>query len=148
MEALHDYFNGILQPLFDSWNLTELNETSSDDPILNMMLTFHNQSFSETWEQVQQFSSKAYYEAYESAMGFYHAVDWKEPLVIGIGVAHLILLVIWFLLLRRSPEARMVYFVILSALVFSSSYINDWAAENWERFSTQNYFDKSAGCSS
>ena len=43
---------------------------------------------------------------------------------------------------RRNNTAQMVLFVIIMAAVYMAERLNTIAAANWERFSTQNYFDK------
>jgi hypothetical protein len=43
---------------------------------------------------------------------------------------------------RHNNTAQIVLFVVLMAAVYLAERLNSLAAAHWERFSTQNYFDK------
>lgn len=78
--------------------------------------------------------------AVDSFVGFFHAVDWKEPWLISILSFHAILLLVT-IISRRNINFQL----ILSALTFSGVFLaerlNTFLAQNWKSFSTQNYFD-------
>ncbi|RCV29324.1 hypothetical protein SETIT_6G003800v2 [Setaria italica] len=78
--------------------------------------------------------------AVDSFIGFFHAVDWKEPWLISMLTFHAILLLVT-IISRRNVNFQL----ILSALTFSGVFlaerINTFLGQNWKSFSSQNYFD-------
>ncbi|OEL17874.1 hypothetical protein BAE44_0021106 [Dichanthelium oligosanthes] len=78
--------------------------------------------------------------AVDSFVGFFHAVDWKEPWLISVLSFHAILLLVT-IISRRYVNFQL----ILSALTFSGVFlaerINTFLGQNWKSFSSQNYFD-------
>uniref|UniRef100_A0A7S3D6U9 Transmembrane protein 18 n=1 Tax=Palpitomonas bilix TaxID=652834 RepID=A0A7S3D6U9_9EUKA len=78
---------------------------------------------------------------YDGAMGFYHAVTWTEPFIVGLGLFHIFVLIV-AILIRKSVAGRLILFVVLQALVYFSETFNSYGAAHWEEFATQNYFDK------
>jgi hypothetical protein len=78
--------------------------------------------------------------AVDSFIGFFHAIDWKEPWLIGMLTFHAILLLVT-IISRRNVNFQL----ILSALTFSGVFlaerINTFLGQNWKSFSSQNYFD-------
>ena len=78
--------------------------------------------------------------AVDTFVGFFHAVDWKEPWLIGMISFHAILLLVT-IISRRNINFQL----ILSALTFSGVFLaeklNTFLGQNWKSFSSQNYFD-------
>ncbi|BAF22690.1 uncharacterized protein [Oryza sativa Japonica Group] len=78
--------------------------------------------------------------ALDSFLGFFHAVDWKEPWLISMLIFHAILLLVT-IISRRNVNFQL----ILSALTFSGVFlaerINTFLGQHWKSFSSQNYFD-------
>ncbi|KQJ94779.1 transmembrane protein 18 [Brachypodium distachyon] len=78
--------------------------------------------------------------AVDSFIGFFHAVDWKEPWLIGMISFHAILLLVT-IISRRNINFQL----ILSALTFSGVFLaerlNTFLGQHWKSFSSQNYFD-------
>ncbi|KAG8046280.1 hypothetical protein GUJ93_ZPchr0008g12461 [Zizania palustris] len=78
--------------------------------------------------------------AVDSFLGFFHAVDWKEPLLISMLSFHASLLLVT-IISRRNVNFQL----ILSALTFSGVFladrINIFLGQHWKSFSSQNYFD-------
>ena len=76
----------------------------------------------------------------EDVSAFVAAVDWSERWIQLLLAGHLIL---WFTTVwtrRRFSWQSLTFFVVCS-FVWSSEMLNTYARANWERFSTQNYFD-------
>ncbi|KAL0700372.1 hypothetical protein Bca4012_056494 [Brassica carinata] len=93
--------------------------------------------------------------AYENFMGFFHAIDWKEPWIMGLMAFHSLVLIVT-LLSRRHLNFHMFLFLLACKLPFSSLFgrlrvhvggvyfaesLNRVLRRNWKSFSTQNYFD-------
>lgn len=75
-------------------------------------------------------------------MGFVHAVNWQEPLIVVIVTWHVLAL------LGAIATARHIYlhaslFVILCLLVLGAQPLNSLGAAQWADIATQNYFDES-----
>ncbi|ESQ33353.1 hypothetical protein EUTSA_v10008956mg [Eutrema salsugineum] len=78
--------------------------------------------------------------AYENFLGFFHAIDWKEPWIMGLMAFHALLLMVT-LLSRRHLNFHMFLFLMALAGVYFAETLNRLLRKNWKRFSTQNYFD-------
>ncbi len=72
--------------------------------------------------------------------GFIHAVNWSEPLVLGIACWHIALVTIAFLT-RNHTLTHAFVFVCLCALVLLAEPINTAGQAWWRSFASQNYFD-------
>ncbi|TDH67586.1 hypothetical protein CCR75_001888 [Bremia lactucae] len=72
---------------------------------------------------------------------WYEAVNWTEPLIIGLLTFHIVLMcTLWFT--RKQFYTQFSLFVLIITLVASTEAINTWARENWRLFATQRYFGK------
>ncbi|KAL9260928.1 Transmembrane protein 18-like protein [Drosera capensis] len=79
--------------------------------------------------------------AYENLIGFFHAIDWKEPwLMCLLGFHGALLLVTIFT--RRNINFQMVLFLLVLAGIYSAETLNRLLGQNWKSFASQNYFDK------
>ena len=78
---------------------------------------------------------------YSNAMGFYHAVDWKEPWIRAILCLHVILLVV-VIVTRKYPTFQFGLIIAICTLIYFAETFNSYGAKNWQTFSTQDYFDK------
>ncbi|KAH6780402.1 Tmem18 [Perilla frutescens var. hirtella] len=78
--------------------------------------------------------------AYENFMGFFHAIDWKEPWLIGLVSFHAILLVVVFTS-RKNINFQMFLFLLALGGVYLAERLNHFLASNWKSFAGQNYFD-------
>ncbi|KAE9071411.1 hypothetical protein PF007_g26569, partial [Phytophthora fragariae] len=67
---------------------------------------------------------------------FFPAVDWTEPLVVGLLSFHAAL---W--LTRKWLYTQFALFVLILLLVLSTEQLNAWGRENWRLVATQRYFD-------
>nr|VDD03369.1 unnamed protein product [Brassica rapa] len=107
--------------------------------------------------------------AYANFIGFFHAIDWKEPWIMGLMAFHALFLMVT-LLSRRHLNFHMFlflfackffytimisFFFLLSVFisyiqgshtslvggVYFAESLNRLLRKNWKSFSTQNYFD-------
>ncbi|KAH7484632.1 hypothetical protein KRP22_005796 [Phytophthora ramorum] len=72
---------------------------------------------------------------------WYEAVDWTEPLIVGLLAFHVVLFVALFLT-RKRLYTQFALFVLIIMMVVSTEAINKWARINWRSFATQRYFDE------
>ncbi|PNH06883.1 Transmembrane protein 18 [Tetrabaena socialis] len=72
--------------------------------------------------------------------GFIHAIDWREPWIIGILAFH-VAMFLAAVATRKRTAIQTVVFMLAAGIVFMSERLNRLAGLQWERFSTQNYFD-------
>eukprot|EP00232_Nephroselmis_pyriformis_P030670 CAMPEP_0182863812 /NCGR_PEP_ID=MMETSP0034_2-20130328/6850_1 /TAXON_ID=156128 /ORGANISM="Nephroselmis pyriformis, Strain CCMP717" /LENGTH=171 /DNA_ID=CAMNT_0024996051 /DNA_START=58 /DNA_END=569 /DNA_ORIENTATION=- len=77
----------------------------------------------------------------DGIQAFVAAVDWTEPWILALGVFHLSVFACVFLS-RHSGNAQGFIFCALLGMIWAAEHLNSVAADNWEAFSTQNYFDK------
>ncbi|KAL5122845.1 Transmembrane protein 18 [Glycine soja] len=76
---------------------------------------------------VQKFSSDlraGFRPAYDNFIGFFHAIDWKEPWLMGLLGFHVVLLLV-AIISRKKTNFQI------------------FLGKNWKNFSSQNYFDPS-----
>lgn len=78
--------------------------------------------------------------AYNNFMGFFHAIDWKEPWLVCLLVFHAVMLLVT-ILSRRNINFQMCLFFLALAGVYLAERLNVILARNWKSFATQNYFD-------
>ncbi|CAM8995881.1 unnamed protein product [Rhodiola kirilowii] len=79
--------------------------------------------------------------AYDNFIGFFHAIDWKEPWLLGLLSFHAILLLV-ILFTRKNTNFQMCLFLLSLAGVYFAENINAILSSNWKSFATQNYFDR------
>ncbi|EGZ05814.1 hypothetical protein PHYSODRAFT_356182 [Phytophthora sojae] len=71
---------------------------------------------------------------------WYEAVDWTEPLIVGLLSFHVALLAaLW--LTRKRLYTQFALFILIILLVLNTERLNAWGRENWRLFATQRYFD-------
>ncbi|KAI4339679.1 hypothetical protein MLD38_024592 [Melastoma candidum] len=73
-------------------------------------------------------------------LGFFHAIDWKEPWLIGLISFHCLLL-ITVVLSRKCLNFQMCLFLLSLAGVYLAERLNSFLGDHWKSFATQNYFD-------
>ncbi|RAL37872.1 hypothetical protein DM860_000566 [Cuscuta australis] len=78
--------------------------------------------------------------AYENFMGFFHAIDWTEPWLIGLLSLHGAVLLLT-LFSRKNINFQMVLFLFALGGVYFAENLNKLLAANWKSFAKQNYFD-------
>ncbi|RLN72544.1 hypothetical protein BBJ28_00019165 [Nothophytophthora sp. Chile5] len=72
---------------------------------------------------------------------WYEAVDWAEPLIVGLLVCHVLLFATLFLT-RKRLYVQFALFVAIVTLVAFAEELNKWARANWQLIATQRYFDE------
>ncbi|KAJ4826181.1 hypothetical protein Tsubulata_034278 [Turnera subulata] len=78
--------------------------------------------------------------AADNFLGFFHAIDWTEPWLIGLLAFHGVLLIVT-LASRKHVNFQFSLFLLALAGVYFAENLNKILARNWRRFATQNYFD-------
>ncbi|GAB2224034.1 hypothetical protein Droror1_Dr00004780 [Drosera rotundifolia] len=79
--------------------------------------------------------------AYENLIGFFHAIDWKEPWLMCLLGFHAALLLVT-IFTRRNINFQMVLFLLALVGIYSAETLNRLLGQNWKSFASQNYFDK------
>lgn len=77
----------------------------------------------------------------EPILGFIHAVDWTEPWLIALIIFQIILLIL-AITTRKNSNFQMGLFLAALMGVYFAEKINYYLGRNWEKFATQDYFDK------
>ncbi|XP_075496528.1 uncharacterized protein LOC142533586 [Primulina tabacum] len=77
---------------------------------------------------------------YENLMGFFHAIDWKEPWLICLFSFHALFLLVAFTS-RKNINLQMSLFLLALGGVYLAERLNGFLAGNWTSFAGQNYFD-------
>lgn len=74
---------------------------------------------------------------------FRSAVTWKEPFVLSLLAFHVAVffLCIWASRKGRGATPRLVILASIFVVVRSAERLNGFAAQNWQSFATQDYFD-------
>lgn len=78
--------------------------------------------------------------ALDNLIGFFHAIDWKEPWLIGLMGIHVVLLII-AITTRKNLNFQMLLFLTALAGVYLAERFNSHLGQNWKSFAGQNYFD-------
>ncbi|POO00221.1 Transmembrane protein [Trema orientale] len=78
--------------------------------------------------------------AYENFIGFFHAIDWKEPWLLGLVGFHFLLL-LTTITSRKNLNFQMFLFLLALAGVYLAERLNNFLGKNWKSFASQNYFD-------
>ena len=78
----------------------------------------------------------------DAVVGFYYAVRWNEPWIVGLLGLHACALIL-AVATRRRPNFQIAMLLALCAAVWAAQYINPYLAVHWRRLGfTQNYFDE------
>lgn len=79
----------------------------------------------------------------ENFHAFRSAITWSEPFIVALVVFQVVMLVLSVYVSRRDRglAPRLTIMGIIALTVKSSEYVNRLAAQNWQSFCTQNYFD-------
>lgn len=78
--------------------------------------------------------------ALDNLIGFFHAIHWKEPWLIGLMGVHFVLLII-AITTRKNLNFQMLLFLTALAGVYLAERFNSLLGQNWKSFAGQNYFD-------
>ncbi|KAI3683775.1 hypothetical protein L1987_84290 [Smallanthus sonchifolius] len=79
--------------------------------------------------------------AMDNFIGFFHAIDWKEPWLVGLMVFHFMVL-ITIVTSRKNINFQMYLFLLSLAGVYLAERLNTVLSDNWKSFAGQNYFDR------
>ncbi|GMJ02184.1 Arabidopsis Transmembrane Protein 18 [Hibiscus trionum] len=80
--------------------------------------------------------------AFDNFIGFFHAIDWKEPLLASLLTFHVVLLIVT-IFSRKNTNFQMCLFLLTLLGVYFAESLNKFLGDNWKKFATQNYFDPS-----
>ncbi|XP_078435198.1 tmem18 [Wolffia australiana] len=80
--------------------------------------------------------------AIDNFVGFFHAIDWKEPWLIGLLLFHASFLLV-AIISRKNVNLQLCLSIIAFSGVLLAERINSLLGHNWESFAGQNYFDSS-----
>ncbi|CAN6555439.1 unnamed protein product [Malus baccata var. baccata] len=79
--------------------------------------------------------------AVNNFLGFFHAIDWTEPWLMGLMGMHLVLLIV-AITSRRNLNFQMFLFLLALAGVYLAERLNSFLRANWKSFAGQDYFDE------
>ncbi|KAF7812019.1 Transmembrane protein 18 [Senna tora] len=102
-----------------------------------------DEHFDQMADLVQKFSSElraGLRPAYDNFLGFFHAIDWKEPWLMGLIAFHVVLLLV-AIVSRKNTNFQMFLFLLTLSGVYLAERLNSFLGKNWKSFSGQNYFD-------
>ncbi|KAI3677112.1 hypothetical protein L1987_86734 [Smallanthus sonchifolius] len=111
---------------------------------MDELKTAMNDHLDQMQEIVEKFSSElriGMQPAMDNFIGFFHAIDWKEPWLVGLMVFHFTMLII-ILNSRKNINFQMYLFLLLLDAVYLAERLNTVLRDNWKSFAGQNYFDR------
>ncbi|KAD5803151.1 hypothetical protein R6Q59_024593 [Mikania micrantha] len=111
---------------------------------MDELKTAMNDHLDQMQEIVEKFSSElriGMQPAMDNFIGFFHAIDWKEPWLVGLMVFHLVVLII-IITSRKNINFQMYLFLLSLAGVYLAERLNTVLSNNWKSFAGQNYFDR------
>lgn len=78
---------------------------------------------------------------YADAMGFVHAVDFRERWLLALLAFHV---AVWLVIVgtRSRPNVQGALFLSIAGAIRAAEWLNTIGASRWESFAGQNYFDK------
>ncbi|GKA72272.1 transmembrane protein 18 [Tanacetum coccineum] len=79
--------------------------------------------------------------AVDNFIGFFHAIDWKEPWLVGLMIFHFMALIV-IITSRKNINFQMYLFLLSLAGVYLAERLNTVLSDNWKSFAGQNYFDR------
>lgn len=96
--------------------------------------------FAHVAAELKKHLNNATHSFYEDVVGFYHAVDFREPWLQLILLLHVICFGV-VVATRNRMNAQTVLFCVLLFAAYSAEWLNSLGARHWKAFATQNYFD-------
>ncbi|PIA32770.1 hypothetical protein AQUCO_04300007v1 [Aquilegia coerulea] len=105
--------------------------------------TVMNEHIDQMADLVEKFTAElrtGFQPAVDNFKGFFHAINWKEPWLIGLISFHVSLLLI-IVISRKNVNFQMLLFLMALAGVYFAEKMNTVLHSNWESFAGQNYFD-------
>nr|CAD1838701.1 unnamed protein product [Ananas comosus var. bracteatus] len=107
---------------------------------LRMALKDHADLASELFDRLSAELRRGFAPAVDNFLGFFHAVDWKEPWLIVVIAFHVVFLLITIISRRNMNFQLSLSVLALSGVCFAET-INSILAKRWKSFAGQNYFD-------
>ncbi|KAJ8643019.1 hypothetical protein MRB53_004767 [Persea americana] len=107
---------------------------------LKSALNDHMDLMTDMLEKITTEFRSGFRPALDNLIGFFHAIDWKEPWLIGLISFH-VLLLLTVVMTRRNLNFQMCLFLMALTGVYLAERINTVLANNWKNFAGQNYFD-------
>ncbi|KAL5725531.1 hypothetical protein ACHQM5_008667 [Ranunculus cassubicifolius] len=107
---------------------------------LQSAMNAHLDQMSDLFEQLTAALRSGFQPAVDNFQGFLHAIDWKEPWLIGLICFHVFLLLL-IIFSRKNVNFQMFLFLLSLGGVYFAERINTILNHNWESFAGQNYFD-------
>ena len=77
----------------------------------------------------------------EAATGFMHAIDWTEPLLLGILGWHLLMICL-AIATRNHTWTHAALFTYLCGQVLLAEQMNSFGRQHWQDLASQDYFDE------
>ncbi|KAL8259691.1 hypothetical protein R6Q59_027644 [Mikania micrantha] len=108
---------------------------------LNTAMNDHLDQIQEIVEKIPSEIRIGMQPAMDNFIGFFHAIDWKEPWLVGLMVFQFLVLIIIFIS-RKNTSIQMYLFLLSLAGVYFAKQLNTMLRENWKSFDGQNYFDR------
>ena len=138
----------VLKTISEQWeDMTGQVMEANDEALDEIRGIWSNTSMSQfnfTSEGVQAMFTEARTEMAKEYSAFTAAVDWEDTWITGLlafhGTLWVVLILSWFV--GVGPNFKIGFFTLIAALCGSGSFLNSAAADNWEAFSGQNYFDE------
>ncbi|KMZ70682.1 Transmembrane protein 18 [Zostera marina] len=107
---------------------------------LRSTLNEHIDVVSEIFDNFSTGIRSGFQPAYVNFLGFFHAIDWKEPWLIGLLSFHFLLLLTVIFSRKNVNFQAFLSFFSFSA-VYLAERINRFLGVRWKMFARQNYFD-------
>ena len=126
-------YDGTPEEMLSAEDLDELSEGGMKSPLEGMAEQVMGDIFSSqvgpqtTMEHLQAFSA---------------AINWREPLIVGLIAFQLIMFLATLAVIRRGGTAtRFGLLLLIAIIVRSAEKLNEYCGGRWEDIATQNYFD-------
>ncbi|XP_008783402.1 transmembrane protein 18 [Phoenix dactylifera] len=107
---------------------------------LKVALNNHVDLVSELFEKLSGELRSGFRPAVDNFVGFFHAIDWKEPWLICLLLFHLSLL-LTTIISRKNVNFQLCLSILAFTGVYLAERINNFMGKHWKSFASQNYFD-------
>lgn len=107
---------------------------------LKLAMDDHMQQMSDLIEKLSSELRTGFKPACDNFIGFFHAIDWKEPWLLLLLSLHFVLL-LTTILSRRHVNFQMCLFLLALTGVYLAERLNSFLGNHWNNFAGQNYFD-------
>jgi hypothetical protein len=139
-----DIINNVINNVMNNIN-TDTTDTSdptdTSDDTDNVSIGDIMNDITSQIKHLMKETSKAPSDFKEHYQAFISAINWNETFIYYLLLFHIILLII-MLLTRKNIDIQCGIFFIICISIYLSERINTWCHNNWQLFTTQDYFDK------